>query len=140
MERSNRSGDPEAWRCLDDKQRDIIAEWYSNRLAEHEKKEDTQVEFWKSSLFASNLITALVFSIWRTLDFFKAEYSFWQFVDKQLLYFAIYGISSFVCAQAYIFWAKRTDAPKTKMEKVLRAIAIVFATAFIAVVVYGFVD
>lgn len=104
-ETNKRWGDPEAWNCLDDAQRDVIHEWYSTVV---QNDRETREEKLKISRSAADTIVVPL-SVWYAVSHLTPAQSWLGFalnLVAALLFFFIlsmisYHVGDFACRDGF---------------------------------------
>lgn len=116
-----RSGDPFAWRCLDDEQREIIHEWYEKVCESDRKKWDWEKRVIKGSGFFA-LLPFAAFIARNQMD--GKLWEFLVYLGSGFLVCAfVYGLFS---NAYYYFNYERRSEPPTIIGIVFQSIVAVF--------------
>lgn len=131
-----RQGDPAAWKCLSDEQRDTINEWYMECLIEYARRDEEGESEQSSSNFWAAIIGLIPLSLFHT-----AQHSLNQPITEFLLRFIVtltaFSVTFILFSDVYRS-ARRSKLSMDRFEYVWFHLVAVFFTLFVTMFILAY--
>ena len=127
---NKRNGDPSAWSCLNDEQREIIHDWYERVHESHAKEWEREKRIIRSAGYFAMLPFA-TFVAWEHMD------GTWlEFILSFVFGFIVCGIVFFLSSDAYYYinYLRRSDPPSV-IDVVFQCVVAIFISMCILAII-----
>lgn len=133
MGKNDRTGDPEAWKCLDDDQREIIHEWYQ-KVCEYDNK-DKKIE--ETRELYSTLFLSIPITVFYHHGFSSSGLTFWKYILELAAGFVVFGLLLFIGKEAISHFTLDCETEKGLFAKsLLVSLVLAFVVECICARIY----
>lgn len=130
---ASRTGDPRAWSCLSDEQRDIICEWYYGRCLEHYREDKARSEHIERKRNNAMYFAISPFAFAYSLQ--RNPVGLWMLIEAAAA-FIIYGLVVCVFNEAYGVMDEGTTTAG-RIFAAIRSAALSFIVTYIVLYAVG---